>query len=65
MDSGAEPQSNDEIFDLEAIAAFKESSAVELKVLHRSIFHFFLCFFRVFFTCFVRLDEILASVFRD
>lgn len=32
MDSGSEPKTNEEIFDLDAIAALKESTAMELKV---------------------------------
>ncbi|XP_057804875.1 uncharacterized protein LOC131020197 [Salvia miltiorrhiza] len=31
MDPGSEPQTNDELIDLEAIAALKESAAIELK----------------------------------
>lgn len=31
MDSGSEPKTNEEIFDLDAIAALKESTAMELK----------------------------------
>lgn len=32
MDSGSEPKTNEEIFDLDAIAALKQSTAIELKV---------------------------------
>lgn len=31
MDSGSEPKTNDEVFDVEAIAALKETTAIELK----------------------------------
>lgn len=40
MEPGSEPVTNDEIIDLEAIAALKESAAIELKVLSPSNFQF-------------------------
>lgn len=44
METSSEPKTNDEIVDLEAISALKESAAIELKVtlmIMASCFHMF------------------------
>lgn len=62
LDSGAEPQTEKEKLDLEAIVALKESAAFELKVFSLLLFHFLLLLISIILQFHNIIFQILQSL---